>query len=372
MKIAFLGTRGIPARYGGFETFVEAISTRMAARGHSVHVYGRKRAWTLKSGVYQGVRVTYLPTVKTKYWDTLSHTFIATLHVIWTDAEIVYYCNAINSIFMFLPRLFGKKVVINVNGLEWKRKKWNWLGKLAYRVSEWIATLFAHAIISDSRRIKLYYLKKFRKDTVFISYGANSETLPVADKNRILEDFSLVQRKYFLYVSRLEPENNAHLFIKAYEQTKTDMPFVIVGDASYRSSYARWLRSTKDTRIKFLGFVYGDHYRALVANAYVYFHGNEVGGTNPALLEAMAAGNCVIAIGVGFNREVIKNNGLCFKKDSIEDLKKTIEFALQNPAAVEQYRKQASRHIRRSYNWDAVTDQYEDFFKRLIMKQQAC
>ncbi len=364
MKIAILGIRGIPSNYGGFESFADQISTRLVKRGHEVTVYCRKGNSQYNKPFYNGVKLVTLPTIHHKYFDTIVHTFLSVWHVSFSNVQIVYICNAINAIFAVVPMIFGKKVVINVDGLEWKRAKWNRIGKAAYRISEKIATIFSHIIISDSKAIQTYYKEKFNKDTYFVPYGAERKTVDKAEE--ILKGFGLKPRQYFLYVSRLEPENNAHLFIKAYEQVRTDYPLVIVGSAPYSHAYIRELKKTKDKRIKFLGPIYGDGYHALQANAYVYFHGNEVGGTNPALLEAMVYGNCIIANGVPFNREVLAEAGICFKESDINDLIDKINFTIQHPEQLDVYRRLAIERVRKYYNWDDIVTKYESIFSSLM------
>jgi glycosyltransferase involved in cell wall biosynthesis len=364
MKIAILGTRGIPANYGGFEAFAQELSTRLAAKGYVISVYCRKGNSDWPESFYEGVQLVILPTIKHKYLDTIAHTFLSVWHVSFSDVDIVYICNAINSVFAILPRLFGKCVIINVDGLEWKRAKWNKFGKWAYQVSEWVATKFAHVIISDSRAIQDYYKERFKKETTNISYGAQrKETLC---SEAILEKYCLKKNGYILYVSRLEPENNALIMIKAYEKVKTDMPLAIVGSAPYGRPYINKLRSTKDSRVKFLGSIYGEGYCALQSHAYIYLHGNEVGGTNPALLEAMVFGNCVIAIGVPFNKEVVAEAGFCFQPGDEVDLRNKIEYLLNHPETVEQYRRLAQERITRFYNWDDVVNKYEHLFLGLL------
>lgn len=361
MKIAILGTRGIPANYGGFEAFAQELSTRLAAKGYAVSVYCRKGNSDWPEPFYKGVRLVTLPTIRHKYFDTVVHTFLSAWHVSFSDVNIVYICNAINSIFAIIPRLAGKRVIINVDGLEWKRAKWNRLGKWAYRASEWIAVKLAHVIISDSMAIQDYYRERFGKETTNISYGAERKEMSGAAA--VLEKYELKKRGYILYVSRLEPENNALIMIKAYEKTKTEIPLVIVGDAPYGRPYIDKLRSTKDARVRFLGGIYGEEYCALQSHAYLYLHGNEVGGTNPALLEAMAFGNCVIAIGVPFNKEVVAEAGICFEPGNEADLRNKIEDLLGHPDIVERYRNLARERILRFYNWDDVVSKYERLFK---------
>lgn len=362
--VAILGTRGIPANYGGFETFAQELSVRLVRRGYEVTVYCRRGNSEKSLKEFQGVKLVVLPTIRHKYFDTPAHTFFSIWHVVFTSVRIVYICNAINSVWAWIPRMFGKTVVINVDGLEWKRAKWNDLGKWAYRVSERLAAWFADMIISDSRGIQDYYKKQFNRETVFIAYGAERKEVPNA--REIIGKFGLQSRRYILYVSRLEPENNAHIMIEAYEKVVTDMPLVIVGHAPYGRPYVRRLHSTQDKRIKFLGGVYGDEYYALQSHAYLYLHGNEVGGTNPALLEALAFGNCVIVNGVDFNREVIGRAGIWFEPGNSRDLKEKIEFCLRNPLETEKYRSLALERICESYTWDIIVEKYDQLFREIL------
>lgn len=353
MKIAIVGTRGIPANYGGFETFAEELSTRLVRRGHKVTVYCRSHYTTIKNRLYKGVNLVVLPTVRHKYFDTIFHTLLSTLHVIFTDTEVVYFCNPVNSVFTVIPRIFGKKTLVNVDGLEWKRKKWNTLAKAVYKISERIATIFPNAIVTDSKAMQIYYKKTYGKDTEYISYGAD------------IRECVGQERNFILYISRLEPENNAHILVKAYEKTKGNMPLIIVGDAPYNKRYIDELKSTKDPRIKFIGSLYGKAYFEMLGNAFLYVHGNEVGGTNPALLQAMASGNCVIVNGVDFNKEVIGDAGLWFEPNNIEDLKNKIEWLLDHPEEAEKYRHLAVNRIRKYYNWDEAVENTEKLMKAL-------
>lgn len=364
LKIAILGTRGIPANYGGFETFAEELSVRLAKKGHEVTVYCRANNIRTKERFYKGVRLTVLPAISHKYFDTVVHTFLATLHSLFTGNQILYYCNSVNAVFLALPRIFGKKVIINVDGLEWQRKKWNRLAKYIYRISEYLAVLFSNKVVTDSVIIRDYYKSKFGKITEYISYGA--DTTRYVPAGHVLEKLGIRQGKYMLYVSRLEPENNAHILIKAYEQVKTDMPLVIVGSAPYNTAYISELKSTKDKRIKFAGSIYGEGYFELLSNAFAYVHGNEVGGTNPALLQAMASGNCVIANGVNFNREVVKDCGLCYEPGNSQDLQNKIEYLLSHPLEAQNYREMAAERIKKYYNWDDVVNKTEKLMETLL------
>jgi glycosyltransferase involved in cell wall biosynthesis len=360
MKIAILGTRGIPANYGGFETFAEQLSTRLVARQHEVTVYGRRHYASGATRSYQGVKLVILPTIRHKYFDTVVHTFLSILHAIFHRYDVILICNAANSIFAFLPRLFGTPTLVNVDGLERKRKKWNWLGRKYYWVSEWLSTFLPTAIVTDAQVIQDYYATRYHKDSAMIAYGADVERRAAPET---LLKFELKANQYILYVSRLEPENNAHLVIEAYEKVKTDLPLVIVGGAPYAEEYIARLKSTKDPRVKFLGFVFGEDYRALQQNAHCYVHATEVGGTHPALIEAMGAGNCALVLNTPENQEVMGEAGISY--DSVDDLAAQLRRVLAYPTIITEYRARAMARVRERYNWEQITNQYEWLLARL-------
>lgn len=364
LRIAILGTRGIPANYGGFETFVEELSKRFVKNGHLVTVYARRASVEGNSFFYEGIRIIVLPTIKHKYLDTVAHTFLSVFHAIFTKTDVMFFCNSINSIFMVMPRIFGKKCVINVGGLEWKRKKWGFVGRLAYKISELFSIQFSNAIVTDSKVLKSYYKERFNITTNYISYGADN--IVKFSNNEILNRFGLTGKRFILYVSRLEPENNAHIVIKAYERVKTELPLVVAGDAPYAKKYISQLHNTKDKRIKFVGRISKDECHSLLSNSYLYIHGNEVGGTNPALLQAMACGNCVLVNGVNFNLEVIGDAGLWFEQSNSIDLKNKIEFLLGSPEVTDRYRLLAKERVKKYYSWDDVANSYEKLFYNFL------
>src|SRR5581483_7808330 len=360
MKIAILGTRGIPANYGGFETFAEQLSTRLVARGHDVTVYGRRHYSTTDSPTYNGVNLVILPTIRHKYFDTVVHTFLSVLHAVVGHYDVILICNAANSVFAFIPRLFGTPTLVNVDGLERKRKKWNWLGRKYYHVSEWLSTFLPSAIVTDAQVIQDYYATRYHKESEMIAYGA--EVARRAAPERLIR-YGLRPNQYILYVSRLEPENNAHLVIEAYEKVATDLPLVIVGGAPYAEEYIAQLKSTRDPRVKFPGFVFGEDYRALQQNAYCYVHSTEVGGTHPALIEAMGAGNCALTLDTPENREVMGEAGIVY--GSVDELAAQLRRVLAEPSIITEYRSRAMARVMKLYNWEQITDQYELLLARL-------
>ena len=363
MRIAILGIRGIPANYGGFETFAEELSVRLAQRGHIVTVYGRSRYIKTKDKVYRGVYLKILPNVMHKYLDTPLNTILAMFHASFCRYDILLYCNASNSFCTVFPRLFGKRVVLNVDGLEWKRAKWGRFGKAVFRISEFLATFLPDAIVTDAKEVQIYYLKKFLKTSTWIPYGAPERRM---NTSKILDQFNIEKNRYFLYVSRLEPENNAQAVIQAFEKVQTDFKLVIVGDVPYETDYVKRLKSTNDPRIIFTGYVFGNGYREFQSHAYCYIQATEAGGTQPALVDAMGFGNCILANDVPQHREVLADAGEYFRIDDSRSLVEKIQYFLVHPDRVRAYRKKALKRVRAKYSWEKVTSDYEALFKKMV------
>ena len=361
MKIAILGTRGIPANYGGFETFAEELSCRLVQKGHDVTVYGRTNNIRYHGRYYKGVRLVLLPTISHKYLDTVAHTFLSVWHVLFRDVDVVLICNAANSIFSILPRLAGKKTVVNVDGLERQRRKWNALGRSYYRLSEWLSTFLPTALVTDAKTIQDYYWKRYGKQSYFIPYGAQDSRVA---SHSALDRLGLKPEEYFLYVSRLEPENNALLVVKAFERVETDKKLVVVGNAPYARDYIAEVKSTADPRIIFPGAIYGVGYRELQSHAFCYIHATEVGGTHPALLEAMGCGRCVLYLDTVENREVAGDAAIAFH-NSPDELARKIQNVLAYRHLREQCQTRALQRVRECYRWEGVASEYERLFLEL-------
>ena len=218
MKIAILGTRGIPANYGGFETFAEECSAGLVARGHQVTVYGRSHYVPKTLKTHRGVKLVVLPTLKWKYTDTVVHSFFSILHALFRKYDVILICNAANSIYAWMPRILGIPVVVNVDGIERLRRKWNRLGKAYYHLCEYLSTCFPNVIVTDAKVIERYYRDRYGAASVFIPYGTTTEK---PEAGRYWRNLGLIPGEYFLYVSRFEPENNAHLVVKAFEKVRT-------------------------------------------------------------------------------------------------------------------------------------------------------
>jgi glycosyltransferase involved in cell wall biosynthesis len=356
VRFAILGTRGIPARYGGFETFAEELSTRLAARGHQLTVYCRARH---SQPEYRGVRLQYLPTIRHKYFDTIVHTMFSTLHLVAVrlagrQQDAVLYCNAANAVFTWMPRVLGMPVALNVDGLERHRKKWNWMAKAWYRVSEWLATWMPNAVVTDAVRIAEYYQECYHRASHMIPYGAEVgpvETLAVLDR------LGLERRRYFLYVSRMEPENNAVIVREAFEKVETQYRLALVGDAPYAADYIARVRDTKDPRVVIPGAIYGDGYRELGSHCLAYVHATEVGGTHPALIEAMGRGALTLYLDTPENAEVAAGAGIPFDHDNLAGVLRRV--VAMSEGERESWRALAMARVQERYSWDAVTGAYE-------------
>lgn len=357
MRIALLGTRGIPANYGGFETFAEELSVRLAARGHQVTVYCRER---YPQPEYRGVRLQYNPTIRHKYFDTLAHTFVSTCHLLLHRADVALYCNGANAIFTLAPRLCGIPVALNVDGLERKRKKWNRLAKAWYLVSEWLATFCPTVVVTDALTIQDYYRGRYGKKSTFIPYGAE---MGKVIGTGTLEKLGLTPGEYFLYVSRMEPENHPLEAREAFEKIDTPLRLALIGDAPYAREYITRVRNTSDPRIVIPGAIYGEGYRELGSHCFAYIHATEVGGTHPALIEAMGRGALVLYRDTPENAEVAGGCGIPFEP---AELVEKIRLALaMSGAERSELQQKAVERVRRRYSWDAVTDAYEDLLRRI-------
>jgi glycosyltransferase involved in cell wall biosynthesis len=273
---------------------------------------------------------------------------------------VALFCNAANALFTLWPRLTGISVALNVDGLERHRKKWNRVAKLWYLVSERLATVFPTAVITDAQAIADYYQAQYGKKSSFIPYGA-----PVGkvQSTEVLERLGLEPGRYFLYVSRMEPENNALLVRQAFEQTKASVKLALIGDAPYAHDYIRQVRDTRDPRVVMPGAVYGRGYEELQSHSLAYIHATEVGGTHPALIEAMGRGALVLYLNTPENHEVAGGVGFPFEARELQAL---LERVLAMSAEERQaWGARAQVRVVERYSWDAVTDRYEELLLRL-------
>ena len=361
MRIALLGTRGIPANYGGFETFAEELSTRLALIGHSVAVYCRERP---EESPWRGVELRYLPTIRHKYFDTLAHTFLSTLHLLFHRCDVALYCNAANAIFTILPRLAGMPVALNVDGIERKRKKWNRLAKAWYLVSERLATFLPNEVVTDAQAIAGYYRGALRQEDEFYSIWRRRR------KNRNPRCAARARPGARPLLPLREPNGTRESRARSASGVRTSAHGYEtgpVGDAPYAADYIRQVRNTQDPRIVIPGAIYGRGYRELGSHCFAYIHSTTVGGTHPALIEAMGRGALVLYRDTPENREVAEGAGIPFAE---HDLAQKIEKAL---AMKEEERNELRRHaverVAQRYSWDAVTADYHRLFQKLAPRR---
>lgn len=360
MRIAILGTRGIPCRYGGFETLAEQLSKRLAANGHAVTVYCRRPFTTAKDVVDPRIRRVILPTISNKYFDTAFHTFLSVIHVLFMHVELVLICNVANSTLAWIPRLFGIPTVLNVDGLDRKRRKWNLFARTYLHFCELLSLITPTRIITDAPPIQEYFWRRYRKRSTMIAYGAQ-----VPEGSETLEGFDLPKKGYILYVSRLEPENNPELVIRAYRETQTDWPLVIVGGNCYDRSFVNHLKLLADDRVIFPGSIYGQDYWRLLRNAGIYISACEVGGYHPALIEAMAARNAILCLDTPENRKAAGVCSIYFRPEA-SDLAGQMARLLQDADLRQDLARRAEERAANLFGWDDVADKYEALFLEVL------
>ena len=361
LRIALVGTRGVPAQYGGFETAVEEVGQRLAARGHDITVYCRG---TSEADQYRGMRLVHLPAVRHKAVETLSHTALSVAHLVRhrpPSAAVVF--NAANAPFLPALNVRGIPVATHVDGLEWRRAKWGAAGRAYYRSAEAMAVRWSDALIADAQGIADYYSSEFGVETEQIAYGAPVLRELPSDR---LTALGLQPGAYHLVVARLEPENHVHLAVAGYQHSTARLPLVVVGSAPYSDDYTAALRRATAERegVRLVGAVWDQALLdQLYAHALTYVHGHSVGGTNPSLLRAMGAGAPVLAIDVVFNREVLGTDGAFFSDPA--GLAALLERAEADPDSTRRTGTALQSRAAVRYRWDDVADRYEDLCRRL-------
>ena len=355
LRIALTGSRGIPHTYSGYEVFVRELAPRLAARGHEVIVYCRRSLFKKRPAYYKNVRLIYLPSIETKVLGTPTHTLASMIDLLFRRVDVVLTVNIANAFFCAIPRLFGKRVAINVDGMDWKRDKWGRFGKTYfYWNAKCVGKICPRGVITDAYEMRRIYLEEFRTPSACIPYGNDAE---YSSHSEIVRRYGLQPFEYYLVLSRMVPENNADLIVKAFEQTRTRRILAIAGDANYKSEFAKRVKATRDPRVRFLGHIgNAEHVTEL--------HCHSMGGTNPSLLKALGCGNCILALRTPFNEEVLQDYGIFFERDTHE-LAARLQFLDDNPQMAEHYRCQAPERIRQAYTWEKITDQYEELFLQL-------
>ncbi len=364
LSVALIGSRGVPGRYGGYETLMEELAARLVERGFRVTVYCRSHATPRGLSRWRGADLVRLPTVRTKHLDTPVHTLLSCLDAAGRGFDAALVVNSANALFVPLLAAAAIPTALHVDGIERRRRKWGWLGRAVYALSERLACVVPDALVTDAEVIRAHYLERHRSDSVVIAAGGAPRPAP-AGASPTLAALGLEPRRYFLYVSRFEPENNPDRVAEAYRAVGGELPLVMVGGAPYAGRFIRSFTAGADPRIRFPGPIYGDGYRGLLSHALAYVHATEVGGTHPALVEAMGYGNCVVVNDTPENREVAADAALWFRADEPASLAAALEQVRRDPEAARRRGEAAAARAAERYTWDAVAARYAELFERL-------
>ena len=363
-----LGLYGMPLpqlHFTGFETAFGEIAPRLVAAGHDVTIYCRAGQYppALRVKEYKGVRLRYVPSPGGKNLSGLVATLFASLHALALGRyDIFFFVNVGMGHHAALCRILGARVVMNVDGLDWKRAKWGPLARAYFRSAAYSAIRFCNRLITDAEAMRKIYLEDFHKETVMIAYGAYVESSENPD---LVRQFGTEPDDYYLIASRLIPENHADLIILAFLASGTSKQLVIAGGANYESPFHRRLRELATDRVIFTGHIHDQGViKELHCNCFAYVHGHSVGGTNPSLLKAMGYGNCILALDTVFNREVLDDSGLFFPKDE-QKLAQLMRRVESDPRLVDELRRKGPERVEKEYSWDKVSDQYDRLFSEV-------
>lgn len=355
MRVALLGSRGIPARYGGYETLLDELAPRLVARGFEVTVYCRRHYAKGNARTRRGARLVRLPSLRTKHLDTPVHTLLSCLHAAAERFDAALVVNSANALFLPLLAVAGTPTVLNVDGIEKRRAKWGPFGRAVYALSERLACHFPDALVTDAEVIRAHYLARYGAPSTIVTYGVDAKPLPAG---RTLRRLGVTPRGYFLYVSRFEPENNPHRVAAAYRRVGGELPLLMVGAAPYASQFIASFTTGADPRIRFPGAIYGRGYRELLSHAVASIHATEVGGTHPALVEAMGYGNCVLVNDTPENREVAGATALYFRADDEASLAAQLEHLRAHPEEARARGEAAAERARARFDWESIADAY--------------
>lgn len=371
VKIAMLGHKSIPSRQGGIEIVVEELAVRMAALGHQVTIYNRsghhvsgKEFDQKKLREYKGIRMKYVPTIDKKGLAAVSASFFAAVAAAFGKYDVVHFHAEGPCAMLWLPKLFGKRCIATVHGLDHQRAKWGKFASTYIMLGEKCAVRFADEIIVLSEGVQKYFLDTYGRKTRFIPNGVNRPVLHEAEiiKNK----FGLEKDTYILFLGRLVPEKGLRYLIQAFKQVKTDKKLVIAGGSSDTDEFAGelWEMAKDDDRIIFTGFVQGQELDELYSNAYVYTLPSDLEGMPLSLLEAMSYGNCCLVSDIDECASVVEDKALIFKKSDVDDLKEKLQLACDQPKIVEQMKAEAADFICGKYNWDDVVKKTLSLYRK--------
>ncbi len=374
VRVAFIGGRGLASKYSGIESYYEQAGHELARLGHEVTVYCRSYFTPpMPTNMYKGMRVLRLPTIRSKHLETFVHTLLSTAHAMVSDYDVVHYDCLGPALFSFLPRLAGKKTVVTVQGLDWQRGKWGRIASLVLRGGEAAAISSPNATMVVSRTLQQHYRQQYNRDTIYVPNGA---MLAPRRLPRQLLEWDLLPDNYVLFLGRFSPEKNCHLLINAFENLafenqafealQTDMKLVLAGGSSHSDSYVKRLRRHESDRIRFLPWVSGSDLEELLSNAALFVLPSEIEGLSLALLDAMAAGVCVLTSDIPENNEVVEGAGFTFRRGDQADLERMLDLLIHNPELRRQSAVRERERIQTQYLWPAITRSIETVYFNIL------
>lgn len=365
LKIAAFGFRSIPLREGcaGADKFAIELFPRLAREGNMVTCYNRLYPGQAPlSNDYHGVKLIHFRTIKARGFDTLWHSFRCTLHIIFKNTgKIIHIQNGGNSVWALFLRLAGKKVYISQDGIDWKREKWPWYGKLYLNISKFLTAYLPNKVIFDNIFAREYFEKYFNRRYDFIPFG--SDVPNIVENDEIFSSLGIEKNQYFLFIGRFIPDKGLHYLIKAFENVTTSKKLVLVGGSPNPSDYEKQLHSTNDPRIVFVGYVYGNDSNLLIRNSYCYIQPSDVEGLSPVILSAMSIGAPIICSDIKENIYAVSDHAILFKKGNSDSLKNALENSLANPGLIRENAIKAQERALKLFNWDNVVAEHIRLFK---------
>jgi glycosyltransferase involved in cell wall biosynthesis len=362
IRVAFIGGRGVISKYSGIETYYEEVGKQLAQRGHEITAYCRNY-FTPALSEHNGMRLVRLPTIRSKHLETLIHTVLSTAHVLTQPCEIVHYHALGPALFSFLPRLFGKKTVVTVQGLDWQRGKWGRFASVVLRLGEWAAVKLPNGTMVVSQTLQQHYRDAYGVETSYVPNGGMLRERRTPSK---ILDWGLEPGKYILFLGRFSPEKGCHLLVEAYEKLNTEVKLVMAGAPSYCDDYVRQLRAHESDRVKMLDWVSGETLDELLTNAMLFVLPSDLEGLSLALLDAMGAGVCVVTSGVPENREVVQDAGFTFERGNAADLAERLRFLIANPALRESAARAGRARIQERYLWPNIALEIEKTYFQVM------
>ena len=358
-----IGHKRIPSREGGVEIVVDEIATRLTRRGYHVDAYNRSgyhvsgKQFDEKRGkIYNGIRLLTIPTFKSSSLNAIVYSVLATFRALFGNYGVIHYHAEGPCVMLGVPKLFGKRVIATIHGLDWQRAKWGNFAARVLKYGEKQAAKRADEVIVLSRNVQDYFQEEYHRETIFIPNGIDKPC--IREARQIREQFGLMGNDYILFLARIVPEKGAHYLIEAYKQLKTDKKLVIAGGDSHAEEYMQkiYQYARENENMILTGFVQGRVLEELFSNAYVFVLPSDVEGMAISLLEAMSYGNCCLVSDIPENTEVVEDYAVSFRKGNVEDLRAKLEYLLDNPDVTAKYKEKSSDFICRKYNWEDVVD----------------